>query len=171
MVTPGRPRDGRDLTRGFGLFSDTLRGEAVISHSGAIFGFRAHLAHWPAHDLTVAALANANPFPIEQLAHGLARRALGKADAAYDAIVLSPSELAAFTGRFEFHTTEVLDLAVADGGLASSFPESGSVYRALGDGHFFLEADPEITFRFTDPGHGAVVFEGYRSPRVGVRIG
>jgi hypothetical protein len=100
----------------------------------------------------------------------MARRALGLADAAYDAVTLSPAALAACAGRFEFHTTEGLDLALAEGGLASSFPEAGSFWRAFGDDRFFLEADPEVSFRFEDESRGAVVLYDYRSPMTGRRI-
>jgi hypothetical protein len=171
MVTPARPADGVDVTRGLGLFRHRVRGETVICHSGAIFGFRAHLAHWPAHDLTVAAMANSNPFPVEQLAHGLARRALGLTDVVHTAVTLGEAALAACAGRFQFHTTEVLDLAPAEGALASTFPEAGSRWRPCGDDCFFLEGDPEVTFRFVDGGRSAVVLADYRTPMTGRRIG
>jgi D-alanyl-D-alanine carboxypeptidase len=169
MTTPARPRDGRDLTRGFGLFRHELRGDVVIAHSGNIFGFVAHLAHWPAHDLTVAALANSNPFPIEQLAYGLARRALGQPDAAPVPVAVQSGALAASAGRFVFPNTEVLDLTVAEGALASSFPQAGSLYRPFGEDRFFLAADPEVTFRFADASRRTVILQDYRSPMVGTR--
>ncbi len=169
MIEPTRPRDGRDFTRGFGLFRHVLRDDVVIAHSGSIFGFVAHLAHWPAHDLTVAALANSNPFPIEQLAYGLARRVLGQTDAAPVPAEVHPGALAAAAGRFVFPNTEVLDLAVTDGGLASSFPRPGSLYRPFGEDGFFLADDPEVTFRFADAARRAVILQDYRSPMVGTR--
>jgi D-alanyl-D-alanine carboxypeptidase len=169
MIEPGRPRDGRDLTRGFGLFRHVLRDDVVVAHSGNIFGFVAHLAHYPAHDLTVAALANSNPFPIEQLAYGLARRALGQTDAAPVAGDVQTSALAASAGRFVFPNAEVLDLTVADGGLASGFPWPGSLYRPFGEDCFFLAGDPEITFRFVDKTRRSVILHDHRTPLVGTR--
>lgn len=169
MVEPARPRDGRDLTRGFGLFRHLLRGDVVIAHSGNIFGFVTHLAHWPAHDLTVAALANSNPFPIEQLAYGLARRALGQTDAMLVPTDIEPSVLAASAGRFVFPNTEVLDLTVEEGGLASNFPSPGSVYLPFDDDRFFLADDPEVTFRFTDRTRRSVMLQDYRTPMLGAR--
>lgn len=170
MTAPARPRDGRDLTRGFGLFRYSLHGDTVISHSGEIFGFRAHFAHWPAHELTVVALANSSPFPVERLAHGLARRALGHPDAAPSPIKLDPDLLAASAGRFMLHTTEVIDLAPLDGGLTSNFPFPGARYLPFTDDRFFLTADPEVTLSFTDPARRSLLLQDYRSPMVAARM-
>ncbi|HEY9218701.1 MAG TPA: serine hydrolase domain-containing protein [Phenylobacterium sp.] len=169
MTTPARPADGGDLTRGFGLFRHTVRGDVVIAHSGSIFGFAAHLAHWPAHDLAVAALANSDPFPIEQLAYGLARRALGQRDAAYAPLAIGRGTLASSEGRFVFPNAEVLDLSQSHGGLASSFPRLGSLFRPYGEDRFFLADDPEVTFRFTDETRRAVILQDYRTSMTGTR--
>jgi hypothetical protein len=146
-----------------------LRDDVVIAHSGSIFGFAAHMAHWPAHDLTVAALANCNPFAIEQLAYGLARRALGQPDAAPAAIEVSPDKLAMAAGRFVFANTEVLDLTVAEAGLTTIFPRPGGLFRPFGQDRFFLADDPEISFEFADATRETVILQDYRSPLVGMR--
>lgn len=56
----GTFNDGRKLTYGRGLFNYTFQGTEEIAHSGATAGYRAWLGRYPAHQLSIALLCNAD---------------------------------------------------------------------------------------------------------------
>ena len=55
----GNLADGRKLNYARGLLDSTFHGTEEIAHSGATAGYRAWLARYPAHQLSVAMLCNA----------------------------------------------------------------------------------------------------------------
>jgi CubicO group peptidase (beta-lactamase class C family) len=59
MTTPGTLNGGGKLGYGYGLGVGDLAGHRRIAHSGGINGFVAQLARYPADDLTIVVLANA----------------------------------------------------------------------------------------------------------------
>lgn len=64
MRTSGRYNNGNPVNYGGGLYLTPIRGVPSINHGGATAGYRATLAHFPDHRLSVAMLCNradANP--------------------------------------------------------------------------------------------------------------
>jgi CubicO group peptidase (beta-lactamase class C family) len=64
ILTPVTLNSGKPHPYGFGWSVDTINGHRIESHGGSWQGFRAHIARYPADELTVIALTNlaqANP--------------------------------------------------------------------------------------------------------------
>jgi CubicO group peptidase (beta-lactamase class C family) len=64
MHDVGVLNDGRNITYAAGLVVDEYRGIPEVSHTGSTAGYRAFLARYPEHDLSIALLCNvgnANP--------------------------------------------------------------------------------------------------------------
>ena len=57
---PGALADGKPIRYAMGLSVDTWRGTREVSHDGATAGYRAGLARYPDHGLSVAVLCNAD---------------------------------------------------------------------------------------------------------------
>jgi CubicO group peptidase (beta-lactamase class C family) len=76
MTTPGALSNGEKLRYGYGLGVGELEGHRKIAHGGGINGFVTQLSRYPADDLTIVVLANAesaHPGTIETL---IARKVL-----------------------------------------------------------------------------------------------
>ena len=58
LQTPGRLKDGTELTYGWGLQIGTYRGSRIVEHGGSLGGYRAHLIRFPAQHTSFAALCN-----------------------------------------------------------------------------------------------------------------
>ena len=171
MITPGRLNDGSAMTYGFGLGRSGYRERPTLGHGGGINGFLSYLGHFPDDELTVAVLSNSSAFAVDQASFGLARRALGLADAVHAPVSLDDARLAAMAGTYRFEIGP-LDLKVRDGGLGAHFPRPRSLYRPLAEDAVFLADDPEVTLKFEDLQGGAwqrVQFRAYGEPAVGVR--
>ncbi len=58
VQTPGRLDNGSGLSYAWGLQIGSYRGQAIVEHSGALGGYRAHLLRFPKQHLSVVALCN-----------------------------------------------------------------------------------------------------------------
>jgi D-alanyl-D-alanine carboxypeptidase len=76
MTTPIVFANGRPMTYGFGLGSDTIGGRRVISHGGAINGFNSFMSYVPQDSLVIVVLANTAPAPTSTIADALLRSVL-----------------------------------------------------------------------------------------------
>jgi len=86
---------------GYGLFIDSLRGERLIHHGGAIHGFNSMLQYLPAQRITVALLRNADGgLNLDAMGRQLAAFAAGKPFPAPPAITLAPTQIKPFEGVF-----------------------------------------------------------------------
>ena len=79
MWTPFRLAGGQPSNYGFGWQLDSLDGHWRVHHGGALPGFRAMMARFPADSLTVILLTNGNGARPDQIAAGVARLYLAKA--------------------------------------------------------------------------------------------
>jgi D-alanyl-D-alanine carboxypeptidase len=61
---------------GYGMYVGRQNGRSVVSHLGAVPGFRAIVTHYPQEDLTIAVLAN-GPAAVEAIQTQIAHRVLG----------------------------------------------------------------------------------------------
>jgi D-alanyl-D-alanine carboxypeptidase len=76
MTTPIVFANGRPMTYGFGLSSDTIGGRRIISHGGAINGFNSFMSYVPQDSLVIVVLANTAPAPTSTIADALLRSVL-----------------------------------------------------------------------------------------------
>jgi D-alanyl-D-alanine carboxypeptidase len=92
MITPaGTPDTGVRMTYGYAMMVDTTEAGPYLHHDGAVPGFRAQVAWYPAERLAVVVLMNqglAAPEPVER---DLARAVLGQEALPQQARALSPS--------------------------------------------------------------------------------
>jgi CubicO group peptidase (beta-lactamase class C family) len=58
LMRTARLNDGRELSYALGLVVSDFRGVREVGHGGSTAGYRAHLVHYPGHDLTVALQCN-----------------------------------------------------------------------------------------------------------------
>jgi len=76
MTTPATLNDGTRTTYGYGMVIGELDGHPMLSHGGAINGFRSQLSFYPADDLIVAVLCNNGGAPIESIERQVSRALL-----------------------------------------------------------------------------------------------
>jgi D-alanyl-D-alanine carboxypeptidase len=72
MWTPARLNDGTPVDYGFGWTVRTLNGHRVVSHGGALPGFKAQLVRFVDDGVTVAVLTNGDDVDLESIARGVA---------------------------------------------------------------------------------------------------
>ena len=77
MRTMAKVTAGTPTGYGYGVFLGELDGHARVGHGGGINGFISMLARYPADDLTIAVLGNAETDAPEKLETRIARAALG----------------------------------------------------------------------------------------------
>jgi CubicO group peptidase (beta-lactamase class C family) len=106
IASPGQPADEG---YGYGWFIGTFRGLREIWHAGGLHGFASQLLRFPDQHLSVVVLANAGPpargLAPEALSHDIAEVYLGDAMESRPstaAVVLSPDELEALVGRYDY---------------------------------------------------------------------
>lgn len=122
MTRVGRLIDGRELTYALGIFVTEYRGVKEVSHGGATAGYRAYLAHYPDHRLTVAILCNVSSANTQALARGVTEVFLGDAlQPAWsppEAVPLSAADLELRAGTYHDPVShQVLRLEARDGRL------------------------------------------------------
>jgi D-alanyl-D-alanine carboxypeptidase len=72
MWTPARLNDGTPVDYGFGWTVQTRNGHRVVSHGGALPGFKAQLVRFVDDGVTVAVLTNGDDVDLESIARGVA---------------------------------------------------------------------------------------------------
>src|SRR6202034_4242574 len=58
LETPGILNDGKRTTYGMGLILGNYRGQPIVEHNGALFGYRADILRFPEQKFTVVCLCN-----------------------------------------------------------------------------------------------------------------
>jgi CubicO group peptidase (beta-lactamase class C family) len=116
LETPGRLNDGTILAYAWGLTPGSYRGLPLVEHSGSLGGYRAHIIRFRGEHLSVAALCNVSSVATGPLVRRVAEAVLGErltepapqasrergtTSARGPAVAYSPSELAAFAGRYD----------------------------------------------------------------------
>jgi CubicO group peptidase (beta-lactamase class C family) len=76
---PGRFSSGRAHAYALGLRVSTYKGVREVAHGGATAGYRAYLARYPDHGVSVAVLCNSAEANPTEYAHAVAERLLGAA--------------------------------------------------------------------------------------------
>jgi CubicO group peptidase (beta-lactamase class C family) len=134
-----RLNDGSEIEYAAGLYVTSWRGVREVSHSGATAGYRAFLARYPDHGLSIAAICNAGNANPSRFVRQIAAMYLGEAPAAPAApptTTLDPDVLARRTGVFrDQRTGGVARLDVVDGRLRL---ERGPVLVPVGTTSFLI---------------------------------
>jgi len=135
LQRPGKLTDGKELTYASGLTTGSRNGMKTVRHGGSWAGYRADLLRFPERHTSVSVLCNLATSNPSRLADEVADIVIGPprlagattsqkpagSRARKNAVKLSPSELARFTGRFRnSETGDVLEIAVKDQMLSVS---------------------------------------------------
>jgi CubicO group peptidase (beta-lactamase class C family) len=171
MTTPGSLADGRKIAYGFGLFLSDLGGHPEIFHGGDIVGFNAFLAWYPADDVSVVVLGNADALQLYNgnLARRLARRLLAVPAPGSAGVLIPADDRTRYSGTFRAGATTILvrpdserlvatsanvwQLAVvaADAIGATMAPVWGGTFYSKGNGVFVSVINPAAELHFTVP--------------------
>jgi len=96
---PARLRDGSTINYGYGWTIGQSGDLKVISHGGAITGYRTFQLYYPDPDVYIAILANCEQVPIEELATTISTLVLGRP--LQTDVKLTGAILARYTGVYE----------------------------------------------------------------------
>ena len=129
---------------GFGL--SLVRPDAVarFGHNGAMLGFSASAAAYPAEQLTIVVLANRGDVRTESIERLVARRLLGIPEPRRQAVALSDAQRRMLVGSYDIGVFDVRILEQG-GALWLQSPRPGPSGRLVhvGDCVFVLEAEPD----------------------------
>ena len=169
MTTPGALADGRKIAYGFGLFLSDLGGHPEIFHGGDIVGFNAFLAWYPADDVSVVVLGNADALQLYNgnLARRLARRLLAVPAPASTGVLIPAEDRSRYSGTFRAGATTIqvradsarvvatsatvwqLAVVAADTIGATMAPVWGGAFYSRGNGVFVSVINPAAELHFT----------------------
>ena len=167
LETQGVLTSGRKIEYALGLYVQRYRGTREVAHGGATAGYRAYLARYPEHGLSVALLcnaANANPggaFRAVDLILGDRLRDEAPAPAA--AVPVEAAELERRAGMYRNRRTGApLRLVMADGRLRAGntelVPVGPAAFR-LGGVRVEFADGPAAGGRLVFPDGDTIVFE------------
>jgi hypothetical protein len=169
MTTPGALADGRKIAYGFGLFLSDLGGHPEIFHGGDIVGFNAFLAWYPADDVSVVVLGNADALQLYNgnLARRLARRLFAVPAPASTGVLIPAEDRSRYSGTFRAGATAIqvradsarvvatsatvwqLAVVAADTIGATMAPVWGGAFYSRGNGVFVSVINPAAELHFT----------------------
>ncbi|WP_374433363.1 serine hydrolase domain-containing protein [Inhella sp.] len=111
---------------GYGIGTDSLRGQPMLQHGGGIHGFSTLLVYQPELKLTVALLSNSDSAGInlDLIARKLGAKAMGKPYPAIQPVVVDAKALQAYEGIYSSDGRDTRTLRVQGGVLTST--RSGS---------------------------------------------
>lgn len=144
MTAPTSLSDGRQVDYGFGLSLVDLEEQRKVAHNGAMRGFSASAAYYPAAALTVVVLTNRGDVRTESIERAVARRLLGLKPPQARTRLLMAGEHRRYVGTYDIG---VFKLRVVDrnGQLWLEMPRPGPttplIY--LGNDKFAGEADSD----------------------------
>ncbi len=111
---------------GYGIGTDSLRGQPMLQHGGGIHGFSTLLVYQPELKLTVALLSNSDSAGInlDLIARKLGAKVMGKPYPAIQAVAVDAQALKAFEGIYSADGRDTRTLRLQGGALTST--RSGS---------------------------------------------
>ncbi len=150
MTNPTRLNDGSTYPYGYGLSLSEMEGHRKVDHGGGINGFRAHLAHYPDDDLTIAVLANAGSAHPDVLESRVARAVLGIEEKTVEILPLAAADMMPYVGVYNPGRGPIRVLQ-ASGELRTL----GGVLQRVGEHEFVLDYDPYVVVTFEVEGERA----------------
>jgi hypothetical protein len=146
MIAPTRLADGSEADYGFALSLVAPDGVRKVAHNGAMRGFSASAAYYPATESTVVVLVNRGDVRTEAIERLVARRVLGAPEPDRGTRPLSHAERQRVAGTYNIGVFDVRVLD-RDGQLWFEMPRPGPTFtlRHIGQGHFVDDADPDAS--------------------------
>jgi CubicO group peptidase (beta-lactamase class C family) len=158
MRTNSKLAAGTPTGYGYGVFLGELDGHARVGHGGGINGFISMLARYPADDLTIAVLGNAETDAPEKLEVRIARAALGLPEPTIKREQLAHAQRQRFVGDYVL-------VGFGDGAMKIRMFEEGDLLRTQASGQpavtllyqgndkFVLDLDHSIEIVFAPGEH------------------
>jgi CubicO group peptidase (beta-lactamase class C family) len=157
MWTPVRLNDGTSKPYGYGWgVEKTPSGKKIIEHGGAWQGFTSHIARYPEHNITVAALCNVAACDTSYIAHKAAGFYVAElGPAAYKAIQLPDQTLKSYEGEYRLEDRLSLKITAANNRLETTFQGETIHLIPFEETKFFVE-DREWTMEFVRGDDGKI---------------
>lgn len=174
LLTHQRIGDGSLNIYAQGCLVDGWLGDArQIGHSGSIYGFSSHFAHFPDRKLSIAVLTNSQGenFPAITLSNRIARIFLGQSEPDRTEQPLDVASIAWIEGDYQVGNRRIgvdhLGFLLRDGRLWMKTGSRGGDARAiplvhLGDNRFVSSIDSEQLLRFEQSADGVSLIMDYR---------
>ncbi|MGE0159922.1 MAG: serine hydrolase [Gemmatimonadales bacterium] len=152
MTTPATLGDGTQVEYGYGMSIGYLEGHHRVGHVGGMLGFSSQIARYDDDDVTIVVLTNTESARASAIEGEIARLLLGLGDQEIKDILLSPEELAQYTGTYDMTLTTVT-IRASDGHLTTEVPVPGvqgsHTMLFQGDETFISRSDPDVYATFT----------------------
>lgn len=157
MTTPGMLDNGSKLSYGYGLGVGELAGHPKIAHGGGINGFVTQLSRYPADDLTIVVLANAESARPGNIETAIARQVLGIPPRVPKDLPMTAAERARYVGSYSLESIDTRVREV-DGKLVMDGPEGPLTLLHEGNGVFLTREAQDVIVRFRMQGQTAMSF-------------
>ena len=148
MWTPAMLPDGSSTRYGFGWWIDEVGGHRRMRHGGSNPGWRTEYSRFVDDRINVIVLVNGDSARPDAIAVEVANHYIPGLSPERKSIVLAPTALAAYAGRYEVTPTNVLTIAVDGPGLSIQSSEGGPECRMLPETSsvFFISKDESYVF-------------------------
>jgi D-alanyl-D-alanine carboxypeptidase len=168
MRTAGVLPDRTSTHYGYGVFVGDLEGHPRIGHGGGINGFTSMLSRYPADDLTIVVLANAETSLPDKLEQKIARAVLGLAEVVVKRQPLTAAERASYAGTYlvQGFGSAGLPVRIYEQAEALHIQAPGQPAATLlsqGNHAFVLEEDPDVHIEFHAAGAQVTGFTIHQS--------
>lgn len=154
--TSGTLNDGTKINYGFGWAMGKVSGLDVVSHSGGIEGFVAHIVRFPGPGLAVILISNFEQLspPSYTLANKIAAIYLSDEIPEQKVITIDLKALAELAGTYEFYTLDLKITLENDGLWAVSSGKKAKIL-PVGNDEFIVDGS-DSTYKFMRNGKGQV---------------
>ena len=172
LLRPVRGNGGEEAPWSLGVSLVRLDGYAGFAFGGGFGGARAHVAHYPALDLTIAVLAAGAEAPVVDIERRLARLVLDLPEPGIQDLPISPEDVGACVGDYYLGCMRLVIYPSA-GSLWMGAPGEPDVrLRSQGRQAFVRDDDPEVRLRFVLEGERAhaLVITAHGSQSVARRL-
>ncbi|WP_185843671.1 serine hydrolase domain-containing protein [Pseudoalteromonas luteoviolacea] len=173
MIAPVTLNDGRVSNYGYGLATTTIGEYQAIGHAGGIHGFVSDAVYVPEEELYITVLANSTNRNPQVLTQRLAAKALGLKSPSYKEVNLTPQQLQAFEGEYQFESGAVRRIVYYEGDLYTQ-EEDGYIAQlsaSSSDTLFFDQSTAYMSFVTNEQGNLVMnLFENFSDePRKAVK--
>ncbi len=144
MTAPTPLPSGGVAAYGFGLSLIEPDGRRKVAHGGAMLGYTAMAAWYPADELTIVVLTNRGDAAADAIERRVARRVLGLPEPARAPVALALAERERFPGTYDIGVFDIV-IADRDGDLWLESPRPGPTMKLthVGGGRFIGDDAPD----------------------------
>ncbi|KZN52123.1 serine hydrolase domain-containing protein [Pseudoalteromonas luteoviolacea] len=148
MTAPATLNDGSVSPYGYGIWTSTLGDYQIVTHNGAINGFKSDALYVPEEALYVAVLSNNTNVVPEVMSRRLAAKALGLNVPSFKEVVLDEAQIKAFIGQYQMQNGAHYQVMWNAEGvfLDRGYGYSEAMFAMSSDSFFFEDSNTYIKF-------------------------